>query len=748
MPDQSAPRTVDEEWERLRQLLDLAPNRFWLVLAYAREEALARTVVERTELHERARARQASDLAAATPDALSEAFDEILERSPRAVLAVWAPGAFRGEAAWRDAWAALVQRCNAQRDHLRRTSGGLLLVLPAELEAMVARVASDLWSVRDLVLYLDTASRAPVAGSIVTAFEPAEVPVTRDRHATDAVSPGQLRIAPSAAVAAPDRSAISALFATTMEALASTDARNEIHRLLSEYGAKDAAVARLSSLAAAAALQDENLAVAAELANEVIREDVGDTEALARAIDVLANVAFVDRVAAPSTPAAANARRGLRLVRRLADAQPTAEAQRALATSLDIVGRLEETVGDFEAARENFSESVELRRGLKDDGPLSFLTRQLTFARRREDANEPGRWMADLASSLSHLARIEQATGDLDAASAHFADALTIRKRLADQLQTAQAERDLSTSLLAIGATENEAGDLDAARSHLTESLAIRERLARRLQTTQAQRDLGAALHALGRTELEAGNIDAASARLAEGLVVRRTLAAQLQTPSAQRDLCATLHEIGRTEIAAGNLDAANVQFAEGLAIARQLAHQLQTPQAQRDLCATLHNIGRAERAAGNVDAALAHFTESLGIARRLADQVQTPEARRDVSMVVLELGRTERAADDVDAALTHLAEGLAIARDLAHQLRTPRAQRDLSLALGELGRTEQASGNLDAARGHYDASLMIARHLANEFHSPQAQRDLAYAEAQLGHLERLRQIDRPDAAP
>jgi hypothetical protein len=65
------------------------------------------------------------------------------------------------ERPWREAWLELVSRMNERRDALRRhLRGGLVLVAPPEMKLSMREAASDLWSIRALVVELPLAAES------------------------------------------------------------------------------------------------------------------------------------------------------------------------------------------------------------------------------------------------------------------------------------------------------------------------------------------------------------------------------------------------------------------------------------------------------------------------------------------------------------------------------------------------------------------------------------------------------------
>jgi tetratricopeptide (TPR) repeat protein len=288
-----------------------------------------------------------------------------------------------------------------------------------------------------------------------------------------------------------------------------------------------------------------------------------------------------------------------------APAEPRNAALRDLSISLDNVGQVERDLGNLEAARTAWRESLDLRRRL------------------REAVGDTPQALRDLSVSLERVGQVEGDLGNLEAARTAYREALDLRRGLREALgDTPQALRDLSVSLNNVGQVEGDLGNLEAARSAYRESLDISRRLREALgDTPQALRDLSVSLNNVGQVERDLGNLEAARSAYRESLDLGRRLREAVgDTPQALRDLSVSLNNVGQVEGDLGNLEAARTAYRESLDIARRLREALgDTPQALRDLSVSLERVGQVERDLGNLEAARSAYREALDFWRRLA---------------------------------------------------------------------------------------------------------------------------------
>jgi len=144
--------------------------------------------------------------------------------------------------------------------------------------------------------------------------------------------------------------------------------------------------------------------------------------------------------------------------------------------------------------------------------------------------------------SLSRIADIEQANGDLDAALAKYEEGLAIARRLAEELGTPQSHRDVSISLGRIADIEQANGDLDGALAKYEEGLAIARRLAEELGTPESHRDVSFSLNRIALIQLTLGDPESALANWEECLAVSRSLAERLDTSQSRGDVSLILN--------------------------------------------------------------------------------------------------------------------------------------------------------------------------------------------------------------
>ena len=146
----------------------------------------------------------------------------------------------------------------------------------------------------------------------------------------------------------------------------------------------------------------------------------------------------------------------LELARAQVVATSTMIRERNLVIAVSQLGDLAADLGDLEAARSAYGESLELRRRL------------------RTSLGDTPQVLRDLSVSLDNVGGVAADLGDLEAARSAYGESLELRRRLRTSLgDTPQVLRDLSVSLERVGGVAADLGDLEAARGAYGESLAL-----------------------------------------------------------------------------------------------------------------------------------------------------------------------------------------------------------------------------------------------------------------------------------
>ena len=151
-------------WRQFRRQLDLADG-FWLGFVFCRSRNVAGVLERRTKQILRSRVQEMRIIEPASPQDLSSILPLLLCEETAQSDCVWltaihsdSPGLREDEdGPWALAWDNFLLRANEHRDQMRRMfRGALILAGTPDVKPRVRDAAPDLWSVRSLVLDLQS----------------------------------------------------------------------------------------------------------------------------------------------------------------------------------------------------------------------------------------------------------------------------------------------------------------------------------------------------------------------------------------------------------------------------------------------------------------------------------------------------------------------------------------------------------------------------------------------------------------
>ncbi len=649
-PDERLGPAGEAEWARLRRHLELAQG-FWLGFVFTPSPPAAAVLRRRTEAQLRSRARTLALLQPEDPNELRAIWHELhTVASGRAgcvwVEAVRADSPTQPRGPWTAAWEALFLALNEQRETLRRhLSGGLVLVVLPDLKPRARELASDLWSIRSLVVDVpgvafvsgDVVSGDVVGGDLVipsrTGAARRGLPLTpstelgdlRDRlrqverllaldDTGEAVEVARDAVALAQRTSAAGRADIAV-------ALAWLSRAEEEHGDLTEAARHVEDALRVAGETVDRFMVYELLSRAGEFAERrgdlrrvvgadreavaVVRQQLetdGETpEALRDLANALEKLSAVEFDAGYVASATATAEEALSLWRRLAERSPNdPEALRELSFSLKCAASYRNATGDFRTA------------ALLREEDLSLLRRLVEIA-----GHDPSDSLG-FVWGLWSLGHAHRRLGDLAAARAAYEEALVLSWRLAEAAGDDPGTMDLvSTGLEWLGDLHAQSGDT------ATGTTAYKEALRARRQLVEARHQDELAVHQfvrLGQLHRKLGDIEAAISTYEDALVASdREVEPSDQGPWDVKRRTFLLDLLGAARSAAGDVAGAKAAFEERLALERRLLDLYgATPRAIRILVDALTDVADARRALGDIAGADDAEQEAARLRERL----------------------------------------------------------------------------------------------------------------------------------
>ncbi len=319
---------------------------------------------------------------------------------------------------------------------------------------------------------------------------------------------------------------------------------------------------------------------------------------------------------------------------RLREAAPDLWSVRSIVLELPAVPTpiRENREEDRTASREPFIEAA-LAETLPDpDFALAEAAR-----RRESGAEDPRPVVSALLRAVPGLLAQERVPEALDAANE--ARSLLEKAALTDKHEYAEA-------LAALSEVEEAHGDLAAATDHVNRALALRRGAYRRAHLEWFDR--------AGRLAGARGDLADAAAIYGESVSMARGLLQEIGPSSeGQRDLSVHLERLGDVRMEAGDLAAAASCFEESLSLSRHILQAFgNSHQALRDLSVSLNKLADVRKEAGDLASAASAFEESLVLGRRILHAFgERPVWLRDLTLTLQRLAAIRRETGDEEAA-------------------------------------------------------------------------------------------------
>ncbi|MFE6267556.1 caspase family protein, partial [Streptomyces goshikiensis] len=183
--------------------------------------------------------------------------------------------------------------------------------------------------------------------------------------------------------------------------------------------------------------------------------------------------------------------------------------------------------------------------------------------------DNPAAYLPELAGSLNNLANVQSATGDGQAALTTIAEAVTIRRNLAKTNPAAHLP-DLAGSLNNLAACQSTTGDRPGALTTITEAVTIRRNLAKTNPAAYLP-NLATSLNNLATCQSDNGDRPGALTTITEATDLYRTLA-RINPAAHLPNLASSLNNLGTIQSETGDRPGALTTITEATDLYRTLA--------------------------------------------------------------------------------------------------------------------------------------------------------------------------------
>jgi CHAT domain-containing protein/tetratricopeptide (TPR) repeat protein len=345
-----------------------------------------------------------------------------------------------------------------------------------------------------------------------------------------------------------------------------------------------------------------------------------------------------------------------------------------LASSLNWLGFLLESQGEYTKAEPYYREALAMRQALYPKGH------------------------SELAQSLNNLGMVLKYQGEYAKAEPYFRDALVMNQALYPKNRYPQGHAELATSLNNLGFLLQAQGENAKAEPYYRDALVMRQSLYPKERYPQGHPKLVLSLTNLGFLLLEQGEYAKAEPYLRDALAMR-----QLLNPQGHPELATSLTNLGALLDLQGEYAKAEQYYRDALAMRDSLYGKDRFPQGHHDLARSLNNLGALLQKQGEYAKAEQYFRDALAMNQALYPKDRYAQGHPDLAQSLNNLGFLFLQQGEYAKAEPYLRDALAIL-----ELLYPRGHQHLAQLLDSLGGLFQSQGEYAKAEPfHRDAVAM-----------------------------------------
>lgn len=310
-----------------------------------------------------------------------------------------------------------------------------------------------------------------------------------------------------------------------------------------------------------------------------------------------------------------------------------------------------------------------------------------------------------LASTLSNIGVMLDATGDLLGARKHHEQALAMRRKLFSKATYPEGHEDLASSLVHLSSIDRKLGAFDEALRYAEESVAMRRKLYPKSRFPDGTNPLAESLNALGLLHQDRGELVRATELLEESLAIRRKMFPAARYPKGHADLATSIANLGLTFADRGESAKAVALHTEAVAMLSSLYSPETHPNGHPTLAAMLCNLGTLLGEQGDHHQAQRTFEQALAMCERLFPKERYPKGHSQLARAVFGLAAIQKDLGAFEASQANFEKALAMRRAVL-----PAGHPEIAASLNGLGYLLSAAGKYERALPVFEEALALRR--------------------------------------
>jgi CHAT domain-containing protein/tetratricopeptide (TPR) repeat protein len=360
-----------------------------------------------------------------------------------------------------------------------------------------------------------------------------------------------------------------------------------------------------------------------------------------------------------------------------------------LAGSLNIVGRLLLSQGEYVKAESYLREALAMRQALYP-----------------EDRYPQGH--ADLANSLNNLGILLHVQGEYAKAVSYHREALAMLQALYPKDRFPQGHLYLAITLNGIGSSLQAEGEYAKAEPYFRDAVAMLIAFFPKDRFPQGHHELALILNNLGSLLQAEGEYAKAEPYLRDALAMLQALYPKDRFPQGHQALATGLNNLGLLLKAQGEYAKAEPYYRDALTMQTALYPQERYPHGHPDVATSLYNLGALRLSQGEYAKAETYFRDALAMRQALYPKDRYANGHPVLATTLNNLGSALEAQGDGANAAAFYRETLAMYQALYPKDRYPQGHPYLAISLNNIAALLSAQGENAEAKPYCREALAM----------------------------------------
>ena len=359
--------------------------------------------------------------------------------------------------------------------------------------------------------------------------------------------------------------------------------------------------------------------------------------------------------------------------------------KRETASSLILLGRINEKRGSLPKARLLYEKARGLYEGIYEENKFLFIS-------------------SGLALSYLQLGGAEKQLGNIKSASDAFSKATDILSEANEFSASDSTVLALASGLIQCGSALAEGGSAEKAYEHCEKAISLCQRVAEGANQYKARQLMMSAFKTMGASALDSGETKKAR----EYYTAFGELAAKQAKDEKSTDIARAELQLGAVDEEENNLRAAEAHYEKAVRIYSRVAESNGSAEAQHDLAMSISRLACIKNGLGNRENAKALYKNALGIYNSLSKSFPSVYVLYQEACLHRDIGAIARAEGELSEAKRHFSRETELLCMLSGQNGDASLSEDLAAAYCRLATVQDEDEATVSLKKAYEAYKLL----------------------------------------